>query len=271
MESNSRGDEPVAVNNLRFGKWHVWILRIAALFLIANQIAVAQEQPKAAAPPDATITQPGTNNLAAQPQLFQSNAPGGVIARRSIFFPELATNTTPLDVRQKFELFAEKSVSPYAILSATVSAASEQAFNTYSGYGQGWGAYGKRFGAAMATSTSNNFFGTFLISSIFHEDPRHFVLVDQSNAARIKYALTRQIVGRTDSGHRTINLAKIFGPLAAEALANTYLPESERTVDKTFERYGERMAFGVVDTLIKEYWVTIFKSMRVSKTKGSEP
>jgi hypothetical protein len=247
------------------------MLRFAGLVLISNQIAVAQEQPKVAAPPDATATQASGNTSAVQPQSFQSNAPGGVIARRSIFFPELATNTTPLDVRQKFELFAEKSVSPYAVLSATVSAASEQAFNTYAGYGQGWDGYGKRFGAAMATNTSNNFFGTFVISSIFHEDPRHFVLADQSNAARIKYALTRQVIGRTDSGHRTINLAKIFGPLAAEALANTYLPENERTVDKTFERYGERMAFGVVDTLIKEYWVTIFRSMRSSKTRGSEP
>jgi hypothetical protein len=63
-----------------------------------------------------------------------------------------------------------------------------------------------------------------------------------------------------------------LGPLAAEGLANAYLPDSERTVGKTFERYGYRIGFGAANNLLKEYWPTIFKRLRIAKVApGLQP
>jgi hypothetical protein len=47
--------------------------------------------------------------------------------------------------------------------------------------------------------------------------------------------------------------------LVAEGIANTYLPPEERTASKTFERAGDRFAFGIGSTLLKEYWPEIMK------------
>jgi len=247
-----------------------WVLCFLVLFAFGGQAALAQNLPvKTPAPAGADVSQSTGQN--ALTNLKTPHTELGIIKKHSIFFPDLATSITPLTAGQKFKLSAEESVSPLAFISAGASAAWEQAFNSYSGYGQGWGAYGERFGAGMAITASANFFGTFAISSAFHDDPRHFVLTDQSNRARIKYAVTRQFVGRKDDGSRTVNLAKIFGPLMAEALASTYLPPEERTAGKTFKRYGARMSWGIGGTLLKEYWPTIFKSLGAPKKLNPVP
>ncbi len=95
----------------------------------------------------------------------------GILGRRSIFFPDLATNRCPLTSTQKFKLFVDKTIAPSTWISAGFSAGEKQAFNTYPGYGQGWEGYGKRYGAAIANSASTNFLGTFLFPSLFHQDP----------------------------------------------------------------------------------------------------
>ncbi len=94
----------------------------------------------------------------------------GILSRRSIFFPDLATDRCPLTSTQKFKLFVDKTISPSTWVSASLSSAEKQAFNTYPGYGQGWQGYGKRYGAAIANSASTNFLGTFLFPSLFHQD-----------------------------------------------------------------------------------------------------
>ncbi len=67
---------------------------------------------------------------------------------------------------------------------------------------------------------------------------------------------------RTDSGRNAFNLSRILSVFVAEGIADSYLPPEERTVGKTFTRSGERFAWGVGGTLIKEFWPVIFKKLR---------
>jgi hypothetical protein len=53
--------------------------------------------------------------------------------------------------------------------------------------------------------------------------------------------------------------------LGAEGLANTYLPDAERTTGKTFERYGIQMAIIAGGNIAKEFWPAIFKTLRMGK------
>jgi hypothetical protein len=57
----------------------------------------------------------------------------------------------------------------------------------------------------------------------------------------------------------------VLGPLGAEGLANTYLPDAERTAGQTFERFGIQMAVIAAGNLAKEFWPTIFKRLRIGK------
>jgi hypothetical protein len=155
----------------------------------------------------------------------------GVITRKFVFLPELATSRTPLTSGEKFKLFVDKTISPSTFVGAIGSAALGQATNSYEGYGQGWDAYGKRVGAAFANSASTNFLGTFLFPSLFHQDPRHFFTEREGFGRKLEYAFSRQLVTRTDSGHNTFNWSRILSLIGSEAIANTYLPQGndERT------------------------------------------
>ena len=75
-----------------------------------------------------------------------------VLQKKSIFFPDLATNRKPLTAEQKFRLSIKNSISPSAILGSAFGAGINQATNSPEGYGQGAEGYGKRLGASMAGS-----------------------------------------------------------------------------------------------------------------------
>jgi len=140
-----------------------------------------------------------------------------------------------------------------------------QARNSLDGYGQGMRGYGERFGSSMATAAANNFFGTFLISSLLHRDPRYFVTLHGGAGHRIGYALSRIVVARTDDGKDAANWAGIVGPLLAESLANSYLPVKEQTAGQTFQRFGLRIGLNTASNALREYWPTIFRSLRITK------
>ena len=195
-----------------------------------------------------------------------------ILSRRSFFFPDLAYTAKPLNSGQKFLLAADKSIAPSSLLASAMAAGVSQARNSWPGYGQGWESYGKRYGATLALDASTNMFGTFLLPSVLHHDPRYFVLLHGSFSQKIGNALKSLVVTHTDSGGRAINISGVLGPLGAEGLANTYLPDRERTASQTFERFGIQLAVIAGGNIAKEFWPTIFKTLRIAKlAPGSSP
>ncbi len=184
------------------------------------------------------------------------------LARKSRVFPDLATTKPPLRSSQKFRLFISESISPAAFGAATFGAGLGMARDNLPGYGQGMEGYGKRFGASLATGSSTQFFGTFLLASICHQDPRIFVRGDGSIRQSIKFGLRRLVLAPTDAGGEAINWSGLAGPLASQALANTYLPDDERTAGRTFQRYGTYLAMRAGVNALKEFWPAIFKRLK---------
>jgi hypothetical protein len=86
---------------------------------------------------------------------------------------------------------------PAQIGAALVGAAFRQAIDSPEGYGQGGERYAKRFGSGMARDASDNLFGTFLIASVLHEDPRFYVKKDLSFSAAVEYSAVRVAITRS--------------------------------------------------------------------------
>jgi hypothetical protein len=105
---------------------------------------------------------------------------------------------------------------------------------------------------------------------MLHEDPRYFVKVFGRPRSRILYAIERVVITRTDTGRNTFNWSGVLGGLMAESLANSYLPDAERTGGKTFSRFGFRIGFSALDNVVKEYWPTIFKSLGITRFVPNE-
>jgi hypothetical protein len=244
-------------------------LGLMVMFLAFADAGAAQQEPKPKELPDA-------------PAPKQENAPAKhdnplgetiqILGRRSIFFPDLATSPKPLTSKQKFELSADESIAPSRILSSALGAGIGQAADSLPGYGEGMGGYAKRFGSSMASAASDHFFETFALASLLHRDPRYFVSLRGGAGYRIKYALSRTVITRTDDGRSATNWPGIVGPLLAESLANSYLPVKEQTAGRTFRRYGYRVGLNTASKVLREYWPTIFRSLRISKiAPGARP
>ncbi len=241
-------------------------LLASALLILVSEAAMAQQKTEPAALPDfPTPKQQPDGSAQNAPEKSGGQSPFGLITRRSWFYPDLARTSGALTSGEKFKLFLDTSLSPPQILVSAASAGISEARGTLAGYGQGGEGFGKRFGSSMASDASSHFFGTFLLPAALHEDPRFFVRLNGGWKVRVGYALRRTLVIRTDEGASRFNVPGTLGPLLAEGLANTYLPDSERTAGKTFERFGIRIAFGAVNNLLREYWPTIFKSLRIGR------
>ncbi len=222
----------------------------ASLVRAQDKPAPASDQAKSAAHDKAD------SSLAAQ---------DSVIRERSIFFPDLANSRTPLSVKQKFHLFVKNSLAPATVLGSAFGAGVGQATDSPSGYGQGAEGYGKRFGASLATGASSSFFGGFIITSIARQDPRFFIHGEGTFRERLGHAITRVVVAPRDRGGYGFNWGGVFGPLGAEALANTYLPAQEQTGARTMSRYGMGLATGAGLNILKEFWPDIFKRLGLQK------
>src|SRR5229473_7369488 len=238
------------------------VLRLGVLMFTLAPVGAAQQDPKPKDLPDAPVAK---QESAPQKRQNPFNATIEVLGRRSIVFPNIATSREALSSKQKFELFADESVAPSRFLSSAAGAGISQARNSLDGYGQGMGGYGKRFGSSMATASANNFFGTFLISSLLDRDPRYFVTLHGGPGHRIGYALSRIVVARTDEGKNAANWAGMLGPLLAESLASSYLPVKEQTAGRTFQRYGIRIGLNTAGNALREYWPTIFRNLRITR------
>ncbi|MGB2592824.1 MAG: hypothetical protein WBF09_20770 [Candidatus Acidiferrum sp.] len=248
------------------------VLLAMAFGLAVSQSAFAQQKPDQTGLPDTPAPKQSRESTSQNQAKSILATPLGLITRKSYFYPELATTPGALTTEQKFKLFLGKSTSPPQILSSIAGAGISEARGTLYEYGQGGEGFGKRFGSSMATGASSHFFGTFLLPAVLHQDPRFFVKLNGGFRGRAGHALRRVLVIRTDSGNEAFNLPGTLGPLMAEGLANVYLPGPERTAGKTFERYGIRIGFGAANNLLKEYWPTIFKSLRIAKVApGLQP
>jgi hypothetical protein len=185
-----------------------------------------------------------------------------LLQKKSIVFPDIAASTERLSTGQKFQLFVDNSISVHTITWAALGSAVGQAENSPTGFGQGWDAYGKRFGSSMARQASSEFFGTFVLASALHEDPRFYPEINPTFGHAVKYSVQRVFVTRNDEGRNVANWSGLIGPAMGEGLANVYWPEQNRTVGDTFLRYGLDLATRAGGNMLREYWPVFYGKIR---------
>jgi len=197
-----------------------------------------------------------------KPQTQSTPSSGQAPVAAPSVFPDIASSTKPLSTGQKFQLFVDNSISVNALATAALGSAISQADNSPTGFGQGWDAYAKRFGSAMGSQASSEFFGTFVLASALHQDPRFYPEANPTFSHAVKYSVQRIFVTRNDDGRDVANWSGLAGPLMAEGLANVYWPERNRTVGDTFLRYGLDLATRAGGNMLREYWPVLHGKFR---------
>lgn len=161
---------------------------------------------------------------------------------------------TPLTVQQKFVIFLKTTYSPYTFLSAAFDAGWAQMTDDWPAYGQGMEGYGKRYGALLADREAGSFFGSFLLPSVLHQDPRYFRL-GKGNSVwhRVAYAASRVAITRDDQGNNTLNSSLVASTLLVKGLTNAYYPEPERGFSDTLGRFGSSLLGTAETNVLREF------------------
>jgi len=176
---------------------------------------------------------------------------------------ENASQAPPLTAGQKFKVVAQGSFDPVQIVWYSALAGICQAENCEPGYGQGWAAYGKRFGAYAADGTIENFFVGAILPSMLHQDPRYFQSGHGTFFNRTGYSVSRIFVTRSDSGHRQFNFSEIFGSAVASAISTySYHPKGDRTVGNTASVWGSQVGYDTITLVVKEFWPDIRRKLK---------
>jgi Carboxypeptidase regulatory-like domain len=173
------------------------------------------------------------------------------------FYVSYESDPAPLTTKMKFELALKVSIDPVTGAGVALVSASKQAGNTPN-YGQGWGAYGKRFGAVAADGFSDIMIGGAVLPSLLHQDPRYFYQGTGTTGSRIRHAMFSPFVAKGDNGKWQPNYSSLGGDLASSALANLYYPRSNRGVGLVFGNFAIGTAERIGASLAQEFIIGKF-------------
>jgi hypothetical protein len=182
---------------------------------------------------------------------------------------EGADQIPPLTTKQKFAVVTRSSFDYIQIPWYAFLAGISQAQNSEPGYGQGAAGYGKRFGAAAADGTIENYWTSAILPSVFHQDPRFYQLGKGGFFHRTFYAMSRIVVTRTDSGGSQFNVSEVFGSAIAASISTySYHPHADKTLSNTASVWGSQIGYDTVTIVLKEFWPDIRRKIT---HKRSEP
>jgi hypothetical protein len=157
---------------------------------------------------------------------IQQQFEGGITPWQRIQGPEQGP---PLGVSGKFRLAVANVSDPFAIVTTAMDSELGNATDGRSPLPRGAAGFGQRFGVAMAGAATNEFFSTFLYSSIFHQDPHYHREPDAHVGRRFIHALSYVLITRSDSGKPMFNFAEFLGTASSSVVEGGLHPEWERS------------------------------------------
>lgn len=267
------------------GRPSTWFVRIVALFVFLVPPAFSQQpqtQPPAVPPADSQSDKPkdDKDKKSQTPAQAPSDDVGkskleqetGTINDR-IFevMPNYGTVETsktlpPLTTGQKFRLATAGVFDWGAYPFNGVLAAISQAKNDPESWGQGWGAYGKRYGASFADNGIGTYMTTAIFPSLLHEDPRYYQMGKGTFKHRAYHAINRLFVTRTDSGGQSFNFSEIIGNASAAAVSNIYHAPEDRTASRNATTFAFLILYDGLGNELKEFWPDIRRKVFHQKT-----
>jgi len=177
-----------------------------------------------------------------------------------------SANWKPLSSKQKFEVFARDLFywETHASLLLQAGISTGQSDRSYLGVGAA--GYFSRYGLNVADEVDFVFFNAFLFPTLFHQDPRYIPLDQGSMSERLRYALTRVLVARSDSGKLRFNESRLLGNLLATSVSSAYYSSfgADESVKGTFVSFGINVGSEAAFDVLKEFWPDAARKLKLN-------
>ena len=174
-----------------------------------------------------------------------------------------ARRSHPLSSKQKGELAVRDTIDPFNLMTIALYSGFAVVFNAHSAYGPGFKGWGKLSGYSLVEDAQGEFFGTFLVSSLAHEDPRYHRMPNAPVKKRILHAISHTWVSQHDDGRPMPNYSTLLTyPFSAE-LSNLYVPGVPTNLHDTGERVAIGLATDPTGTLVAEFLPDVAKRIHI--------
>jgi hypothetical protein len=171
------------------------------------------------------------------------------------------TEVPALSARDKFILASKDSGDYSSFIWSGLQAAQSMALKSYPELHQGAAGYGRYYWRAFADQASGSFFTEAIVPALTHEDPRYYTLGYGGFFRRARYALSRVVITRTDSGRNTFNISEVAGNGMEAGLANLYYPPQERSFHNTAVNWATQLEAASLNNLFREFWPDIHRKL----------
>jgi len=153
---------------------------------------------------------------------------------------------------KRFHLYLLSAGGPIPILGEAIGAGVSQWENSPKEWGQGWNAYGERFGSNLAYNGIRQTI-TYGTSVVFHEDNRYFASHKQGIWARTGYAALSTVVAQHPGGRRMFSVSAVTGVIGASAISNIWGPPSWKGAGNIAENAGISFATTAGFNIVREF------------------
>jgi hypothetical protein len=168
-----------------------------------------------------------------------------------------------LTPKEKGRLAMRNVMDPFNGLTILGSSAIAVGSDANSPYGPGMKGFGRYVGVSVSQDVTGEFFGTFLIPSIVHQDPHYHRLPNASIPHRVGHAILQVVWTQGDNGKGMVNYADVVGFAFDDAIGNLYVPGQQTNLPASGARYVTGLASAPIDNFITEFLPDVARHIHV--------
>lgn len=169
----------------------------------------------------------------------------------------------PLTPLEKGWLATKNVIDPFNVITILGEAGISVAADSHSAYGPGMPGYGRYVGVSFTQDITGEFFGTFLIPSIAHQDPHYHRMPHASYLRRALHTVDAVAWGRGDNGKGMLNYATLLGYGIDDEIGNLYVPGQQTNGGATARRYAIGLATAPIDNAVTEFLPDVARRIHV--------
>ena len=169
----------------------------------------------------------------------------------------------PLTPAEKARLAARNLLDPFNAVTILGTSAFSVGLNPQSAYGPGMHGFGKYVGVSYAQDLTGEFFGTFLIPSLVHQDPHYHRLPNAPIPRRIAHAIVQVVWTQGDNGNQMLNYANLAGFAIDDEISNLYVPGRETDFSASASRYAIGLATAPIDNFVTEFLPDVARHIHI--------
>ena len=153
---------------------------------------------------------------------------------------------------ERFSEFVQATVGPVPLLGEAAGAGINQWMNTPEEWGQGCGAYGKRYGSNLGYNAIRQTI-TYAGSVALREDTRYFASSSSGVWARTRHALVSTFTARRLDGRTRFSFSNTAGVIGASAISSVWGPESWKGPGNIASNAGVSFASTAAFNVLREF------------------